>query len=245
MLFVLKTKLFISGLTKKFIFNIIFAMKKFIFTIILFASFNLYAQNITTASVFFSKMSEEYSKISDYTASIKITQGGNTSIGTVKFKLPEMLRIDFSVPAEQTIVFTGTELTIYVPSNRTTLSQTVDGGGVTSSNLASSTGLNLIKRSYTIAYETGPDAIPLESGSSEMVVALILNRRNASETFRKIRLLVSPDTKLIRRVEAWPASGNKITFDYTDYKINGGIPDTAFMYTPPTGERINNFLYTE
>lgn len=220
-------------------------MKKLTFTIIFFMSFNIFAQNITTASAFFSKMSEEYAKISDYTASIKITQGGSTSIGAVKFKLPEMLRIDFSVPAEQTIVFTGTELTIFVPSNRTVLSQTVDGGGIASSNLSSQSGLNLIKRSYTIAYETGPDPISLETGSSEKVVALLLNRRNASETFRKIRLLVSPDTKLIRRVEAWPVSGNKITFDYTDYKINGGIPDTAFMYTPPTGERINNFLYTE
>ena len=221
-------------------------MKKLIFTFLMgLAVLSLTAQNITTASAFFSAMSEEYAKISDYTASIKITQGGTSSIGTVKFKLPEMLRIDFSVPAEQTIVFTGTELTIYVPTNRITLSQTVEGGEVTTANLSTARGLNLMKRSYSIAYETGPDPIPLEEGSTEMVMAFILNRRNANETFRRVRLLVSPDTKLIRRAEAWPISGSKITFDFTNYTLNTGIPNTAFMYTPPPGERINNFLYAE
>lgn len=220
-------------------------MKKLFFAFCFFASAMVFAQNITTASVFFSQVSDEYAKISDYTASIRILQGSSTSIGTVKFKAPELLRIDFSQPAEQTIVFTGSELMIYVPANRTTLTQTVDGGGITSSNIASSKGLVLMQRAYTVAYETGATPIDLESGSSEKVVALVLNRRNANETFRKIRLLISPDTKLIRRVEAWPISGSKITFDFTNYKINEGIPDTTFVYTPPAGEIINNFLYTE
>lgn len=228
-----------------FIYNGVMKMKKFTLAFILCAGTFLYAQQITTASVFFTAMSGEYAKITDYTAAIKITQGGNSSIGTVKFKSPEMLRIDFSVPADQTIVFTGTELLIYLPYNRMTLSQTVDGEGITNGNIATSNGLLLMQRSYTIAYETGPDPIPLEEGSTEQVIALILNRRNANETFRKIRLLASPDTKLIRRIEAWPISGNKIVFDFTDYKINSGIPDTTFVYTPPPGELISNFLYAE
>ncbi|MBQ7613193.1 MAG: outer membrane lipoprotein carrier protein LolA [Spirochaetaceae bacterium] len=220
-------------------------MKKIFLILAFFVSVSLYAQQITTASVFFSSMSEQYAKITDYTASIKIIQGNSTSVGTVRFKAPELLRMDFSVPAEQTIVFTGSELMVYLPSNRTTLVQTVDGGGLSSNNIASAQGLLLMQRSYTIAYESGPEPIPLEDGSSEMVIALSLNRRNANETFRRIRLLVSPDTKLIRRVEAWPVSGNKITFDFTNYTINGGIADTAFVYTPPAGEVINNFLYME
>lgn len=221
-----------------------FVMKKLFFTVVLFANVTLFAQ-IKTASVFFSEVSDEYEKITDYMASIKITQDGANSVGTVKFKAPGMLRMDFSVPAEQTIVFTGTELMIYVPSTRTSLVQSVDGGEIYTSNMPSSTGLALMKRSYTIAYETGADPIPLHKGASEMVVALILNRRNASETLTKIRLLISPDTKLIRRVEAWPVYGSKMTFDFTDYKINSGIPDTAFVYTPPAGEIVNNFLYEE
>lgn len=230
---------------KKKAFDIIGQMKRLLFIVLVFPAMLLHAQNITTASVFFSGVSAVYAKMSDYSASIKITQGGTTSVGTVKFKSPEMLRMDFSIPAEQTIVFTGSELVVYVPSNRTLLSQTVDDGGATTSNIPSSSGLMLMQRSYTIAYETGAEPIDLEEGSSEKVIALILNRRNANETFRKMRLLISPETLLIRRIEAWPISGNKITFDFTDYKVNAGIPDTAFIYTPPAGEIINNFLYTE
>ena len=113
-------------------------------------------------------------------------------------------------------------------------------------NLATPQGLSLLKRSYTIAYETGATPQPLEEGSSEQVVILALNRRSASETFRNIRLLVSPGTKLIRRIEAWPISGSKITFDFSYYRLNTGIPDSRFLYDiPPNADMMNNFLFEE
>ncbi|PIE97703.1 MAG: hypothetical protein CR988_06525 [Treponema sp.] len=222
-------------------------MRRFIFFVALFSvSFLVNAQEITTAGVFFSSMSKKYASVNDYIANIKITNGrGVNSIGIVKFKKPGKLRMDFSVPASQTIVFTGDELIIYIPSTRTTLSQSVEGNMAGLAGAGSSKGLSLMKRSYTIAYETSASPVPLEAGSSEMVIALRLLRRSANETFRQMRISVNPQTKMIRRVEAWPASGSKITFDFTNYRINAGIADTTFVYSPPASEIINNFLYLE
>ncbi|MGP1576913.1 MAG: LolA family protein [Treponema sp.] len=225
-------------------------MKKNLLSIILLGMVSLLlSEEITTASVFFSGVSEKYGSMRDYTADITITAGNGkeTMNASVFFKRPNRLRMDFTRPANQVILFTGETLTIYLPAYRMVLNQNMDKGGAASSaNLATPQGLSLLKRSYTIAYETGAAAQPLDENSSEQVVVLALNRRSASETFRAIRLLITPATKLIRRIEAWPISGGKITFDFHNYRPNTGIPDSKFLYDiPPNADMLNNFLFEE
>lgn len=227
-------------------------MKKMIACTVLICSFYaaVFSQSITTASVFFAGVSEKYGGLSDYTAALTISAGtgSRTQVmnATVYFKRPNRLRIDFTKPDEQVILFTGDTLTIYIPAYRMVLSQTIEKSAAGSAHLATPQGLSLLKRSYTIAYETGADPQPLEEGSSEQVIALILNRRSAAETFRTIRILISPSTQLIRRIEAWPISGSKITFDFSNYHLNTGIPDSRFLYDlPPNASMLNNFLFEE
>ena len=226
--------------------------KTIIFTAVIFGFYiTAFGQSITTASIFFAGMSEQYAALSDYTANLTVSTGSGSRVqtmeATVYFKRPNRLRIDFTRPNEQVILFTGDTLTIYVPSYRMVLNQTIEkDSSAGAANLATPQGLSLLKRSYTIAYETGAAPQPLEEGSSEQVVVLALNRRSASETFRNIRLLVSPETKLIRRIEAWPISGSKITFDFSAYRLNTGIPDSRFLYDiPPNADMLNNFLFEE
>jgi len=224
--------------------------KTIVFAVLIFGFYiTAFCQSITTASMFFAGMSERYGALSDYTANLTVSTGskGQTMEATVYFKRPNRLRIDFTKPNEQVILFTGDTLTIYVPAYRMVLNQSIEkDSSAGTANLATPQGLSLLKRSYTIAYETGADAQPLEEGSPERVVVLTLNRRSASETFRNIRLLVSPETKLIRRIEAWPISGSKITFDFSYYRLNTGIPDSRFLYDiPPNADMLNNFLFEE
>ena len=224
--------------------------KTIVFAVLIFGFYiTAFCQSITTASMFFAGMSERYGALSDYTANLTVSTGskGQTMEATVYFKRPNRLRIDFTKPNEQVILFTGDTLTIYVPAYRMVLNQSIEkDSSAGTANLATPQGLSLLKRSYTIAYETGADAQPLEEGSPERVVVLTLNRRSASETFRNIRLLVSPETKLIRRIEAWPISGSKITFDFSYYRLNTGILDSRFLYDiPPNADMLNNFLFEE
>ncbi|MGP1593709.1 MAG: LolA family protein [Treponema sp.] len=225
-------------------------MKKNLLITVLFAMVSLLiSEEITTANVFFSSVSETYGRLRDYATDITITTGSGkkTMNASVFFKRPNRLRMDFTQPANQVILFTGDALTIYLPAYRIILNQNMNQGGAAgSANLATPQGLSLLKRSYTIAYETGAAAQPLDENSSEPVVVLALNRRSASETFRTIRLLISPATKLIRRIEAWPISGSKITFDFYNYRLNTGIPDSKFLYDiPQNADMLNNFLFEE
>lgn len=206
---------------------------------------SVYARNITTAGAFFSAVSEKYSQIRDYSVEMSIKTGSSTQYGTAAFKRPDKLRIDFRSPAEQFIVFNGNTLSVYLPQYRTILSQETEQSSAGGSSLATPQGLALIKRSYTVAYETSSAPVPLDEGSSERVVVLIMNRKSAAETFRTLRVSVTPDSKLIRRIEAVPVSGGKITFNFTGYKLNTGISDKTFVFdSPPTAQVLNNFLFT-
>jgi len=222
-------------------------MKKLILGFVVFLSSALvFSQSILTASAFFQSVSEQYGTIKDYEATVAITAGKTSMSGKVSFKRPEMLRIDFTDPQDQVILFNGDDLKIYLPGASAVLEQTVNSSGTGGANLATPQGLNLMSRYYTIAYETGQDPVPLAEGSDEMVVNLILHRRTSSEAFRQIKLSINPQTKLIRRVVAVTPQSETFTFDFSNYKLNSGISEQRFMYDPPSSANsYNNFLFSE
>ena len=206
----------------------------------------VFAQEILTASAFFKSVSEVYGTIRDYEADIDIKAGRASMRGRVSYKKPDLLRIDFSNPAEQVICFNGDLLTIYLPGQQVILNQSVDNSSGAGANLATSQGLALLSRYYSPAYETGPDAVPLDDDSDELVVRLVLRRRNTSEAFSSIKVSVSPTSMLIRRIEAVTPQGENFTFDFRNYVLNQGIPDLRFIYDPPTSaNNYNNFLFSD
>ena len=228
-------------------------MKK-IFSVLIFClifSTAIFAQSeIQTAHVFFQDISEYYGTITDYEADIDILAGKNQMKGKVSFKRPNMLRIDFSEPENQVIVFNGDRLVIYLPKAAAILSQNVSSdsqaGGA---NLATPQGLSLMSRYYSIGYENSPNPELLDSDNpkSEKVIKLILSRKNSSEGFRTIRLAISPTTKLIRRVTATSATTEEeFIFNFSNYTLNNNIPDTRFLYdTPSDANTYDNFLFSE
>ncbi|QTQ14722.1 outer membrane lipoprotein carrier protein LolA [Treponema parvum] len=205
------------------------------------------SQSIKTAGDFFKEVSDQYAALTTYEAQMEILTDKTEMRGRVSFKKPDLLRIDFSNPQEQVIVFNGELLTIYIPGSDAILQQSVQNSpGSAGTALATPQGLSLMTRYYTIAYESGQDPAPLESDSTENVVKLLLTRRNSSESFRTIKLAISPETKLIRRVEAVTTRGETITFNFSDYVLNRAIPDQRFIYDPPSSaNNYNNFLFSE
>ena len=211
-----------------------------------FLSSPSFSQGILTASSFFKSVSENYATIKDYEADVDIKAGKTNMSGKVSYKLPNLLRIDFTNPEDQVICFNGDLLTIYLPGSAAILNQTVDNSNNNGANLATAQGLTLLSRYYSPAYETGQNAVPLDEGSEEMVVNLILRRRNMSEAFSYIKLSVLQSSMLIRRIVATTPQGESFTFDFKNYKLNQGISDQRFIYDPPTSaNNYNNFLFSE
>ncbi|WP_428769005.1 outer-membrane lipoprotein carrier protein LolA [Treponema sp. HNW] len=221
---------------------------------LLYTAVSLSSQaQILTVNAFFKTVSEKYGQIRDYEADMTITANKSIMHSRVSFKKPNLLRIDFSDPATQTIVFNGEQLTVYLPGPRAILSQSVEGGNrARAANLATPQGLALMSRYYSIAYETGQEAVALDentagSAAEEKVIKLLLSRKNTSEGFRTVKLAINPSTLLIRRVEAVSAvSADVFKFDFSNYALNQNIPDTRFLYdAPSSANTYNNFLLTE
>ena len=205
-----------------------------------FAVFFLYSQEILTAGNYLKQVSERYSAIRTYIAQISIQSGGSNMTGTVYAMMPNFLRIDFTYPAEQVILYNGESLMIFLPGERAILNQAATQSGA---NIATAKGLTLLQRHYVPAFVVGPAPVPIDPGSSEMVIKLKLARRSVGEGFTEIILDISPDTQLIRRITGRTITDTTVRFDFYGVSLNTGIPERLFIFeSPPASNMYNNFL---
>ena len=222
----------------------------FLSVFLLFLSvFLINAQEIITAERYMEMVSEQYGQIKDYEANITIISGTTEMTGVVSHLAPSFLRIDFSKPAEQVIVFNGELLTIYLPEYRAVLNQSINQTrrpAASGASMASAQGLTLLRRNYIPSFVSGPEPVPLDGNSGERVVKLRLTRRSISEGFREIIVSVNPNTRLIRRLEGRTIADGLVQFDFHDVKPNRGIPEQRFIYdSPASANMYNNFLFRD
>jgi outer membrane lipoprotein-sorting protein len=210
---------------------------------------SLSSQEIITAERYLEMVGDRYRGVRDYEAQLGILSGNTRMSGTVSHLAPSFLRIDFSRPAEQVIVFNGEQLTVYLPEYRAVLNQMITPSrrtGAAGAAMASAQGLALLRQNYVPSFVTGPDPVLLDADSPEMVVRLRLTRRSLSEGFREIILSVDNNSKLIRRMEGRTVTGGQVRFDFSNIRINIGIPEQRFIYdSPASANMYNNFLFRD
>ena len=225
-------------------------MKKILFSCLFMFSFSflcLYAQEggVVTAATFFSRVSDKYASIDNYVANVTIKTGKAVQGGILRYRKPNFVRLDFFSPRGQFIIFANDMLNIYLPYMDVVLSQKAESSN-SGATLGTAAGLSLMKRSYIISFEKDSRPHPLYEGSREMAIILSMERRSGSEPFRRLRVMVNPETDLIRRIEATPVMGDDITFDFSDYRINPGVPGSFFVFEAEhTTTILNDFLYFE
>ncbi|MBN2440335.1 MAG: outer membrane lipoprotein carrier protein LolA [Spirochaetales bacterium] len=217
---------------------------KYLSLILFFHVFPLFGQEIITADKYFDQVSGIYGKIMDYEAKIKITQEDSVMSGSIFYKNPNLVRIDFDEPEEQYLLVNDEALSIYIPKHSVLLKQYLPRRSAASLEaMANSQGLIYLRNNYKIAYVLGPDPVPLEENSQEMVVKLKFQWRATAEGFKDIEISFS-EKGLIRRVKGITATGVHVQFDFTDMKTNGGLPVEYFnIDDPPSAYEYKNFLF--
>ena len=218
---------------------------------VLFFSFppSVRAQEIITADRYMEILSDHYGTIRDYEARVIIRSGSSDMNGHLSFLNPNFLRIDFTRPADQVICYNGDLLTIYLPEYRVVLNQEITNqrpSAATGASMASAQGLSLLRRNYIPSFVSGPDPMPLDDNSIELVVKLRLTRRSVSEGYREIILSVNPETRLIRRIEGRTIADALVRFDFFEIRANLGIPPGRFIYdSPASANVVNNFMFRD
>ena len=222
-------------------------MKKWLFVLIMPVIFVFPAnsQEIITAERYLESVSTVYAGIRDFEASVIIRSGNAEMHGSLSYLSPSFLRIDFTRPADQVIVFNGELLTIHLPEHRAILNQAITPSRRSAAGTGGP-GLTLLRRNYVPSFVTGPDPVPLDANSNEQVVRLRLARRTISEGFREIILSINPETRMIRRMEGRTIADVNVSFDFTNVRTNLGIPALRFVYdSPGTAFIYNNFLFRD
>jgi outer membrane lipoprotein-sorting protein len=212
-----------------------------LFAILCFIGF---AQDIVTVDDYFDKISKTYGKISDYKAEITITQDKTVMKGILFYKSPNLIRIEFSDPRGQVINVDGEKLLVYLPDQSVILQQELPKRSKASLDmLANSQGLNYLRNNYKAAFVVGPDPVPLDEGSSEKVIKVKFQWRASAEGYREIEAAFRSDG-LIRRMTGTTVTNTIVQFDFVNMKINQGILEEKFRYTPPpTAYSHDNFLF--
>jgi len=219
--------------------------------LLLTAVSSIFSQEIVTADKYLESVSERYISIKDYEALVMIRSDSTDMTGNLSYLEPNFLRIDFTDPPEQVMVFNGDLLTIYIPRLRAVLNQTVSpirrtGSATGAASMATAQGLQLLRRGYIPSFVSGPEPVPLDDRDREPVIKLRLTRRLASEGFREIILSVSFETGLIRRIEGRTIADALVRFDFTNVRTNLGIPEARFLYDSPASANLyNNFLFRD
>ncbi|MCL2092916.1 MAG: outer-membrane lipoprotein carrier protein LolA [Treponema sp.] len=208
------------------------------------------SQEIVTADRFLESVSERYAEIRDYEAQVMIRSGNTEMTGNLSFLNPNLLRIDFTRPADQVMVFNGDLLSIFVPDLRVVLTQTVNPlrrtTGAGGAALASAQGLALLRRGYIATFVSGPEPVALDDRNPDRVVQLRLTRRLASEGFREIILSIDPATLLIRRIDGRTIADALVRFDFQNVRVNQQIPEQRFIFdAPATANLYHNFMFRD
>ena len=204
----------------------------------------VYAQDILTAGEFFDTLSATYGSIEDYEARISIVTDEVSMEGILYYKSPNLLRINFSKPEEQVISVNNDVLTLHIPDQNVVMQQTLKKhSNAALAAMASKEGLELLKKGYSIAFLKGPDPVPLDEGSEELVTNLKLVWRQTDEGYRQIEMSIGKDG-MIRRMKGITVNYDTFQFDFTEIKINQSIPLSRFEYeAPPSAYIMNNFLF--
>jgi outer membrane lipoprotein-sorting protein len=230
------------------------------------------APELVTAQAFFEEVARKYAEIEDYQANVVLahrrlqpveddndadTSGSafreielSRMEGALSFKRPDLLRIDFTVPAGQVLVSNGELLTIYIPALDYIIEQRLAAAATPaaeslSAGLTAAMGLRFLRYNYAIRYDEGPDPVALGDGSGQHVVRLVLERRVPEEAFETIEVAVDAD-KLIRCIVGEYRSGDRIAIEFRAARTDRSIPDARFQYeSPPDANVYRDILFGE
>ena len=215
--------------------------------LLLATALRLSAQSFVTPSDYFSQASVVFGAVKDYQADITIRvleeQEGEPMVGRLLYKNPNKLRIDFTKPREQTLAVNGEMLTVYVPRYSYILEQRLQRrSDATLALMAGQKQMSYLTSNYTVAYLVGPEPVPLEEGSREMVIKLKFQSLSSAEGFRQLEIAFD-EKKLVRRVTG--STGSKtLIMDYKNIRLNQSIPDGRFDYNAPANANVyRNFLF--
>ena len=180
-----------------------------------------------------------YAQTKDFSASFRqhytYTAIGRTedSEGTVRVKKPGLVRWDYAKPEKRTLYLQGKTLWIWRPDDQEAQVKRDFGGDQLSSAFSFLWGKGDLLKEFSPKAAAVPPGLPEGDG-------LELTPLKPAPGVQKLLFVVGKDGQVLASVVTNPQSDvNQIVFG--DAKVDQGLPDSLFQFTPPKGAYVQEF----
>jgi outer membrane lipoprotein carrier protein len=154
-----------------------------------------------------------------------------TSTGEVLLKKPGRMRWDYKTPEAKMYLADGDLLWLYEPEDKQAFKQELKSSQLPSA-LAFLTGKGKLAQQFDISFADKPGY-----GTARDYV-LMLNPKKPQAQLRSMLFVVDPETFAVRESVLVDGQGNTNDMLFSDVKINSGIGDPTFKWSPPGGVRV-------
>jgi outer membrane lipoprotein carrier protein len=151
--------------------------------------------------------------------------------GEVLLKKPGKMRWNYQTPDVKMYLADGTRLWLYEPEDHQAFKQDLKSSQLPAA-LAFLTGKGKLADEFEITFSKTPGV-----GTARDYV-LSLHPRQAQPQVKEITFVVDPETFLVRESVLVDGQGNVNDMLFSDIKINAGVPDATFKWSPPAGTRV-------
>jgi len=165
-------------------------------------------------------------------AIIKSINKTETEEGIVYFKKPKRMRWVYSKPELKELIVNPEKAWFYIPEDNLVYIQSAEEIFNSKLTIRFLSGIGKLKDDFQIKFsQPGPT-----DGEGNYLLDLI--PRNFEAGIEKILLIVNKDDFQIMEFALTDIYGNITRIKFKDMKTNNKLPDTFFIFTPPSGVEI-------
>lgn len=178
-----------------------------------------------------------YGNMKDISASFKqetflsIANRTEKAEGNVYIKQGGKMFWDYTQPTPQKIIMDGENLWVYLPSEKQVVKNSFTAF---SSHIVADLiygKVDILKR-FNVSFLSSED----EDVSSNIILELLPKEYNP--TIKRLLLEIDPAGSLIKKTILEDELGTKTTLMFNEIKVDKGIDDSCFTFTPPPGVEI-------
>ena len=151
--------------------------------------------------------------------------------GRLFLKWPGKMRWEYEAPESRLFLIDGKTLWSYSPAERQAVAQDVSGA-LSTSPIGILFGLSSLRRDFRVR-------TILHAGARDSQEYLLdLAPRGQDLSFKRVILAVDRESFLIQRLTVFDLYGNTTIVDLNDLKVNPGLKDGLFQFSPPPGTDV-------
>jgi len=182
------------------------------------------------AAELLTRVRARYDAVTDFSADITITATtplgtATTQEGVVYARRPNLFRVEFNKPYQQTVIYDGQYMFVLTPASKQILRY--DDGGV-ASFVNVPAALDDLAANY--------DAV-LGAGAAGGEAELRFTARRVS-FFKEIILWVAADERVVTLADLHDSAGGVTSYRFSSYRFNIGVPASRFTCVIPAGAEV-------